>query len=269
MNARGRQRDWAGLVPELVYTIAREVTDISDFIRFRAVCKKWRSATTIADMSPQFPWLLNETTGPDLHFYSIALKKSFTFHVPKISDDEYVVNPCHGLMLVKSSSSKLSWWLLNPLNNNVVSLPSMREFSWELIGSPGYQSRDYVVVEGCKHLNVVKPGDDKWIKLEKKDSDFYFYFKNLLFIFDVFSWFTKVIDLCTHETVFVVPPPPKKFQFCDFGPTPIESYGEVLLVNYLLGSKKIVIQQLEYDGNGQGNLHWVEPGRIYHRGGWG
>jgi hypothetical protein len=60
MEANGR--DWADMLPELIPVIAKKVTEISDFIRLHAVCKTWRSLTTIVDLPPQFPWLL--TKGP-------------------------------------------------------------------------------------------------------------------------------------------------------------------------------------------------------------
>ncbi|KAJ4769178.1 F-box domain-containing protein [Rhynchospora pubera] len=268
LNLTGRnaanaiERDWEGMLPELVCTIARKVTDISDFIRFRAICKKWRSVTTIADMAPQFPWLLNHSIGPNLLFYSIALDKTFSIHAPKFLNKEYF-NPCHGLMLVHSSLSKLHWSLINPLNNNEISLPSTGDFFYEWIGSRSCQNMDYVVVEGYNPLHVFKLGDDKWIHMERKDCETYFHFKNLLFIVDELSRFTKVIDLRTHKTVFVVPPPHNTWmlyineelfwsKFWRY-PTLIESYGDILLVTFAYELKKIVIHRLEV-GNGQGIL---------------
>ncbi|KAJ4769185.1 F-box family protein [Rhynchospora pubera] len=259
------ERDWAVLPPDLLRTIARKLIDIFDFVRFRSVCKTWHSLITIADLFPQFPWILNRSRGPDLHFYSIAFDKSFTINAPKFSNKTFFF-PCQGLMLVRS---RTTFWssLINPLNNCEVWLPVFLDLihdQW--IGSRSFQSGDYVVFKGFgRKLHVFKPGDcgDKWINMEGEDCSIYFYLNKLLFIVHSLSWFTKVINLRTRKTVFVVPPPwnvstmpTSNVRSIWHRPTLIESSGEILHVTYAYEFKKFVIHRLEV-GNGKENPCWV------------
>ncbi|KAJ4808945.1 F-box protein skip23 [Rhynchospora pubera] len=263
------ERDWADLSPELVCIIARKVVDIFDFIRFRAVCKTWRSVTTIADLSPQFPWILKHNHGPDLNFYSMAFNKSFTIHAPKFSDTNFLA-PCHGAMLV-SPTNGLSWSMINPLNNSEVSLP-LRYFYYQWIGPRNFRSRDYLVIKEFEEkLYVFKPGDEKWTIMEGKEG-YLFYLNNLLFVINYYSHFTEVVNLSTNETIFVVPPPwdtstlpileleSKLSRY----PSIIESSGEVLYVTYASETNKFEIYRLE-DGNDDGYYRWVEVTSIGDR----
>ncbi|KAJ4808946.1 F-box SKIP23-like protein (DUF295) [Rhynchospora pubera] len=263
------ERDWAGLLPELVCIIARKVVDIFDFIRFRAVCKTWRSVTSIADLSPQFPWILRHNDGPSLSFYSIAFDKSFIIHAPKFSN-KCAFESYHGAMLA-SSRTDFSWSMINPLNNSEVSLP-LRKFSYEWIGPRNFHSGDYVVMKGSgNRLHIFKPGDEKWITMEGKDGNHYFYLNNLLFIVDDFQ-VTEVVNLCTRETISVVLPPwhTPNLSYSELRsklsryPTLIESSGEILLVNYAYKCNKFEIHRLVF-GNDKENSHWVEVRSIGDR----
>ncbi|KAJ4808950.1 F-box family protein [Rhynchospora pubera] len=263
------ERDWAGLLPELVHIIARNVIDIFDFIRFRAVCKTWRSVTTIADLSLQFPWLLSPSHGrPDLQFYSIAFNKSFTIHAPKFANKTFFY-PCRGSLLVLSGQHYTS--LINPLSDTEIPLPILRAESaydpW--VGSQNFQSGDYVVFRGFgTKFHVFKPGDNKWIDMEVDYGSTYFHWNKFIFIMD--ACVTKVMDLSTNETVFVVPPPwnaykwsASKIMFTLWSPHfLIESSGEVLLVTYL--DKRFEIYRLEI-GNNKGDPLWVEVTSIGDR----
>lgn len=75
--------DWAGLNTELVHLIAKKVGDISNFIRFRAVCKHWRSAVPPSDLPQQLPCFIqcrrkSEYSSFDIQFGSIFAKKTHT-----------------------------------------------------------------------------------------------------------------------------------------------------------------------------------------------
>ncbi|KAJ3708542.1 hypothetical protein LUZ61_012247 [Rhynchospora tenuis] len=67
MEAKEDQlRDWSSLLPEILNLIAKNLSEISDFVRFRAVCKAWRFSTPITDQPLQFPWIVyrhEEETG--------------------------------------------------------------------------------------------------------------------------------------------------------------------------------------------------------------
>ncbi|KAJ4789436.1 hypothetical protein LUZ62_040682 [Rhynchospora pubera] len=262
------ERDWAGLLPELVQIIAGKIVDIFDFIRFRAACKTWRSITT---MSQFFPWILSRRYGPGLRFYSIAFEKSFTIPAPKCANKDFF-SPCCGTMLVQSGTRHFLS-LINPLNNGNVSLPLIINSDLEWIGSRSFQKGDHVVLKGSDNrLHVLMPGGIRWIPMEGESQSTYFYSNNLLYIVNTLFWNTKVINLNTRETVFVVPPPSDIATLPTGGidftiwrpPTLIESSREILHVTYAYELKKFVIHRLEV-GNGKGNPHWVEVRNIGDR----
>ncbi|KAJ4794033.1 F-box SKIP23-like protein (DUF295) [Rhynchospora pubera] len=53
-----KERDWSKLPAELIHVIAKNLPDLLDFIRFRTVCKAWRSSAPLSERPHQFPWLL-------------------------------------------------------------------------------------------------------------------------------------------------------------------------------------------------------------------
>ncbi|KAJ3709094.1 hypothetical protein LUZ61_012799 [Rhynchospora tenuis] len=73
--------DWSELNLDLVHLISKKVPDLSDFVRFRAVCKRWRSAVPPSDPSPRFPWIYQHRNSvlEDFDFYSLPYAKTITF----------------------------------------------------------------------------------------------------------------------------------------------------------------------------------------------
>ncbi|KAJ3686824.1 hypothetical protein LUZ61_015988 [Rhynchospora tenuis] len=120
------ERNWAILPPDLLRTIARKLIDIFDFVRFRAVCKTWHSLTTVADLSPQFPWILSRSHGPDLHFYSIAFDNGLVLGVFKVGimwSSRDLVSNCMFLSQVINLSTRETVFVVPP-PWNVSALPS-------------------------------------------------------------------------------------------------------------------------------------------------
>lgn len=81
MEAAHRTLDWSQLNEELVHLISKKFPDLSDFVRFRAVCKQWRSAVPCSDPSPRFPWIYQHRNSlqSDFDFYSLPYAKTITF----------------------------------------------------------------------------------------------------------------------------------------------------------------------------------------------
>ncbi|XP_006661647.1 F-box protein At2g26160-like [Oryza brachyantha] len=67
--------DWSALPGDLLRLFSRRLHDPLDFLRFRAVCRTWRSAAA-ASPPPFLPWLLarpvHPTARPSLSFYSLS-----------------------------------------------------------------------------------------------------------------------------------------------------------------------------------------------------
>jgi Protein of unknown function (DUF295) len=92
------ERDWSSLPPELLNLIAKDLSDISDFVRFRAVCAAWRFSTPASDLPAQFPWIYKIYGGlfePFLMFYSMLLNKFYMIPAPK-SLDQLLEEPYDG-----------------------------------------------------------------------------------------------------------------------------------------------------------------------------
>jgi F-box domain len=81
MEEGDRGFDWSELHQELVYLISKKLPDLSDFVRLRAVCKRWRSAVPRFDPSPRFPWIYQHRNSleSDFDFYSLPHAKTITF----------------------------------------------------------------------------------------------------------------------------------------------------------------------------------------------
>ncbi|KAJ1700738.1 hypothetical protein LUZ63_000517 [Rhynchospora breviuscula] len=88
-----QERDWSSLPPDLLNLIAKKVGEITNFVRFRAVCTSWCSSTPVSDLPPQFPWIFRDHITPGdltVSFYSIPLDKFYNFHAPNSSVKEFM-----------------------------------------------------------------------------------------------------------------------------------------------------------------------------------
>ncbi|KAJ3705120.1 hypothetical protein LUZ61_008825 [Rhynchospora tenuis] len=94
-----QERDWSSLPPDVLNLIAKKVGEITDFVRFRAVCTSWCSSTPVSSLPPQFPWIFRNHINPrDLKvaFYSIPLDKFYNFHTPNSFVKEFFVKEFKG-----------------------------------------------------------------------------------------------------------------------------------------------------------------------------
>ncbi|KAJ4812207.1 F-box family protein [Rhynchospora pubera] len=109
---------WARLDPDLLRIISKKLFDIFSFICFRAVCKRWRAATSLSDPPRQFPCVIDWPKGKGklddtLRVYSVNSDRTHTFHVP----DARFYGPSDGHMLLYECDRSLEECLsfLNPL----------------------------------------------------------------------------------------------------------------------------------------------------------
>ncbi|KAJ4733444.1 F-box family protein [Rhynchospora pubera] len=108
---------WARLNPDLLRIISKKLCDISSFICFRAVCKRWRAATSLSDPPRQFPCVIDWPKGKGklddtLRVYSISSRRTHTFQVP----DAHFHGPSDGYVLLyeRYRSAKERQSFLNP-----------------------------------------------------------------------------------------------------------------------------------------------------------
>ncbi|KAJ1695022.1 hypothetical protein LUZ63_011720 [Rhynchospora breviuscula] len=214
------ERDWSSLLPEVLNLIAKNLIEITDFVRFHAVCTAWRSSTTISELPPQFPWILEErrSYNDDLRLYSIPFGKIHGIYAEK-SFDKWSTRPSDKYIQLLHSTGQRS--LLNPLNDHKIPLPAYDCDNYLYIkgpwknrmgvhmvcyGPPGYQK--YPKLVSCQF------DQDKWCELilglDYANCDLgdcnLFYLNGMLFNVDSDTGFTKVTDVATNTLAYVIPP---------------------------------------------------------------
>ncbi|XP_078182395.1 F-box/kelch-repeat protein At1g57790-like [Carex rostrata] len=236
------ERNWTDLPLELLSLILKNRSDVSDFIRYRAVCKTWRLSCSISDLPPQFPWIVKISEGSNLEFYSIALKKLYTIR-GRCSSGKSLLGSTGSYMLTKQYDKPDSYSLLNPISNTEVPLPLPhvcnliwfpRMFTW--YNPPNFQRGDYVFITEMERLVGCTPGDDRWNIIGPGHGTQYrrYYFKDLLFRVDSYNGFTKVMDISSQKELYDIPPPQYKKNYDNSlkGPYLVESSGEILSVSH-------------------------------------
>ncbi|KAJ3689030.1 hypothetical protein LUZ61_018194 [Rhynchospora tenuis] len=120
-------RDWAHLPREIVELISSKVKSTTDYVRFRAICSPWLSAS---DPKPrhhlplQLPWLMlpyNERDPTCVYFDDIWESKRRKFHIPEAKGMTYCASYRGWLLLAEHKGREV--FLLNPLTRDRVELP--------------------------------------------------------------------------------------------------------------------------------------------------
>ncbi|KAJ4776630.1 F-box protein SKIP23 [Rhynchospora pubera] len=120
--------DWAELNHDLLCQIAKKVRDISDFIRFRAVCKQWRSAVHPSDLPPQIPYFIqcirSSNSSIDFLFRPLSLDKTYnlTVQISSSRDSFILIGSFTGYLLLLFSRKTLGL-ILNPLTGFQATIP--------------------------------------------------------------------------------------------------------------------------------------------------
>ncbi|KAJ1699625.1 hypothetical protein LUZ63_008143 [Rhynchospora breviuscula] len=122
--------DWASLPQLVVHLISEKIKSIADYVRFRAVCSPWRSASLSKPrhLPPQLPWLMNprwfplegDDDGTRL-FYNHWQSKIHKLHLPETIDMKCFAS-YHGWLLVGTDLGR-KVFLLNPLTQDRIHLP--------------------------------------------------------------------------------------------------------------------------------------------------
>ncbi|XP_078156632.1 putative F-box protein At5g55150 [Carex rostrata] len=119
-------RDWQHLPPELLEVIGKKVTSLTDYIRFRAVCRPWQSASSLRpDHLPlQLPWLMlpyrsDSNNDSTRRFYDLSASKIHELDLPE-THGVSICGSSHG-WLVLQKRQVVS--LFNPITRATISLP--------------------------------------------------------------------------------------------------------------------------------------------------
>ncbi|KAJ4787168.1 F-box SKIP23-like protein (DUF295) [Rhynchospora pubera] len=209
------ERDWSSLLPEVLNLIAKNLNEICDFVRFRAVCKGWRFSTPVTDLPPQFPWIIegninSHHSDSNLKFYSISFDKIYTIQSPK-SVGKWFYCQSDGYMLAHPHLKPSQVFLLNLLNNHKITLPAFDFDGWKNWFLPSKnQTGVHAIcyVSRSRQLISYHPGQDNWCIL-KLNSDIatckLYYLNGMVFSVETQTGVTKVKDITTGNIAFIPP----------------------------------------------------------------
>ncbi|CAL9195315.1 unnamed protein product [Musa hybrid cultivar] len=119
--------NWSELTVNVLGMIHGELL-ISDYVRFRAVCKQWNLVSKFEDhrrLRPQAPWLmLSGDDNSTAKFFSIVEKKIYKIQCPEpMIGKRIYVGSCHGWLA--TLDGRCNMHLLNPLTGAQIPLPSV------------------------------------------------------------------------------------------------------------------------------------------------
>ncbi|XP_062200594.1 putative F-box protein At1g65770 [Phragmites australis] len=114
--------DWSTLPGDLLRLVSGRLHDPLDFLRFRAVCRSWRSAAA-ASSPPRFlPWLLARPAHPTAALSFFSLSAGATRSVAAPSAAHRILGPTRSHLLL-SDTTHDHLLLLNPLTGARLPLP--------------------------------------------------------------------------------------------------------------------------------------------------
>lgn len=282
--------DWAELIPDILFLIVKKLGDISNFIRFRAVCKTWRLAAPTSDPPPQLPCLLESRIDLESKFdrrmYSLYSNKTQNLHVPQAkryiiyvgSSSQYV----HMLDMLAEHDLDLfrELKLLNPLTGSQLPLPftgskvpiPWKEQEQSRLLYPHYVNRSHSCYSGEAIITMISGhfiGDASPLVLlqleDQRNETTIYQTKHILQRRIIFhepkKLVTKLLDITTGDVVSVNSKQQLRISYL------VEACGEVLGVvkhfekfdlNTPLDEVLFEVYRLEYSEGGTTTCRWAK-----------
>lgn len=169
--------EWSTLPPELLREISRKLATVFEFVRFRAVCRSWRSVAKPADLTPQLPWLFLpcKLDTNCCIFFSPVTGDVHRFPLPEARGKRICGSRDGWLALVDDRTNALT--LLQPLTGSHISLPPLgikRKLVSKVILSSSPTSASPCVVTvffvGAPELGFCRLGPDGWSQWSEMDT---------------------------------------------------------------------------------------------------
>lgn len=173
----------AGLIAERVLA-----DDVTDYVRFRAVCRPWRQCTADPRAHGMLDrrflprrWIMlpEEVADPDRRLLNVSTGQCVRAHLPELRGHEVCAPTIEGLLVLRNRAT-YAVRLLNPLTRQVADLPpatTLYSLYWRAGMYDAYPRLDFVVsaagladddatvavlFEEVQMLAVAKPGDEQW-----------------------------------------------------------------------------------------------------------
>ncbi|KAF3331928.1 F-box protein [Carex littledalei] len=223
------------------HLFSKKLPYISDFIRFRAVCKSWQLSAPVTDPPPQLPWLLEYCEDPEnenaiLRFYYLSSGKVHSITCPG-SRHAWLAGPACRYLLATCSRS-FQMYLFNPLTHDQIHVPS-----GDVRGPPDYigpdsiEGGDIVIISGhaydrgCNFPPMMmafwRSKADDWVYVEGVGDNARAFYKGKYFSNDGDN-ITNVIDIATKKLSYQVSPPEGTDHLLDGRIIIVESGGKIL-----------------------------------------
>ncbi|XP_022132926.1 F-box protein SKIP23-like [Momordica charantia] len=145
--------DWTKLPSDLLQTIFEKLSVYADHLRFRAVCRSWRSSVPKIPrhLPPQLPWLFI----PLYHHSRCALfnfsdNKIHFLHLPEASLGKRRCGSSHGWLAVLDETPTIL--LLNPITRASLPLPPLSTFPNVVSFDYSRVGREYVIRTPTGHI---------------------------------------------------------------------------------------------------------------------
>ncbi|XP_078161845.1 F-box/kelch-repeat protein At1g64840-like [Carex rostrata] len=253
--------DWAELNPDILRLIAKKVGDISNFIRFRAVCKYWRLVVPLSNLPQQLPYFIQfkrkSASSFDIQFGSLFANITHTLSV-QISQLKGEPMVCSlltsGYVLLRFFQYSKTWILLNPLTGFQVPIPFAGIDDIPIYFGPSCSPNSVeneidVVFQFEKKLHRIvclwRYADRKWTKITEVICKCYEYVRytnyGRLYTFSKLNRDTRVIDIMTGDVVSFMPA-----SSIDHMHYLTEAYGNLLRVQRCLKSFNLLLLNREY-----------------------
>ncbi|XP_078168971.1 F-box protein SKIP23-like [Carex rostrata] len=275
------ERNWSELPGDIIHLFSKKLPDISDFIRFRAVCKSWQLSAPVTDPPPQLPWLL-EIHKKEHHekaivrFYCLSSGKVHTLSCPG-SWRAWLQGPtCRYLRAYHKEKFEMCLLnplihykihvLLKPLIHDEIHVPDVVNcggFFPLYIGPDPNEGGDIVVLSGYTNKMAFwrpRADDWDWVYVEGVGKCYsgnacYMgqYFSN-----DMDTGITNVIDIATKKLAYQIAPP-EGFNPLGGDTVTVKSGGKILLLFQYDDDEPCHFDiYCLYFGDGEGKPCWVK-----------
>ncbi|KAJ4759145.1 F-box protein SKIP23 [Rhynchospora pubera] len=264
--------DWSGFPSDLLFVISQRLSELSDFIRFRSVCKNWRLSAPRSVSPPQLPWLIKFYCMKITYVSSLSSCKDLIIEVPQMVKKMKWIGAGKTYILACDCENN-SVSLMNPLTDEEHPLPPLPEYICT-IKPVRISSKDDITLL-CYPKKIFggvffcRIDGERWSIVEcKRESILTIsctYYQGMYFVIwgsshgREMAQPTEIINATTGQVVAVINPPPGIVD----NEYMVESSGEILRVQLLHHfGHSFRIYLLDYGGS---NSRWIQLRSIGDR----
>lgn len=232
---------WSKLPIDILELIAKKLALIKDYIRFRAVCRSWRSAAVPANLRPQPPHLLLPYNGV-VHarpLFSLSTRSIRLLFLPEVNGQSILASSHGWLLMLRDSTISL----FHPVTSVQIRLPpptdfyrpgsptigsgrknNIFNFIWNafLFLNPRSAARDWVVIimvhnwsSWQRYVHYCRQGDEVWTELKTNSPaplDSVLYDEGRFYVLDI-NGLVTAYAAATSTALFSVPAPTAAAKF--------------------------------------------------------